>query len=139
MGIKKSGLDEQWITLTGRGAAAADANIDADFAQFDFVIGNVYAEVAAAGVTGSMVVDVNIDGTTIFSSSGKITFTSAATANAYDSLATSSGSKGARFSLDIDSIHSGTAAEGLVVHIQLLKARRGTSGKTATNTDPASL
>jgi hypothetical protein len=139
MGIKKRNLDEQHIVLQGKGGAlAADANIAVEFAEFDYHVKNVYAEVLAVGTTGSTVVDVNKNGTTIFSGAGKITFTTLVTA-AIDTLAAgmNTGSKGDKFSLDIDSIHT-TPPEHLVVHIVLTK-REPRGGSTPTNVAPSAL
>lgn len=140
MGIKKRNLDEQHIVLQGQGAAAADNHLMAAYAEFDYYIKNVYAEVAVAGVTGSMIADVNKNGTTIFSASAKITFTSATSVNTYSALTSGmeKGNKGDKFSLDIDSIHSGTPAEHLTVHIVLTR-KEPQGGSTPTNVAPSAL
>ena len=75
----------------------------------------IKAILGAAGVTGSQVVDVNKNGTTIFSGAGKITF-GATTAPTYAALTADPTEfvKGDNVSVDVDSIHT-TAAVNLSI------------------------
>jgi hypothetical protein len=136
MGIKSKNMDEQDFVLIVPGAVAADANLDQNFAKFSGYIHNGYGEMLGAGVTGSTIADVNKNGTTIFSAAPKITFTAAAAASSYSALSSEAVTKGDKFSLDVDSIHTGTAPDGLAVHIRL--GRRPKPGG-ATNVAPSAL
>ena len=121
MGIAVRNLDEAWVTFFVPGTQTA-SNVKAmEIVPFDGFITNVHAELVTAGVTGSQVVDLNKNGTTIFAAAAKITFTAAAAVNAYSALTSRAVSKGDKISLDVDSIHSGTAAVGLLVHMQISK------------------
>ena len=134
MGIENRHLNEQRLVLKVPGDAAAAAHVDWGFADFDGYIDNIWAEVGTAGVTGSMVVDVNLNGTTIFSAAGKITFGAAVSPSSYSALATPRVSKGDKISMDIDSVHT-TEAINLTVYIVL--RRKG--HQTVTNLAPSAL
>ena len=90
------------------------------------------AALGTAGVTGSQVVDIHKNGTTIFSKSAKITFaTTVATMTAFASDETAVTSpvqfaEGDVVTLDVDSVHSGSAAVNLCV--TLLFRRTGVGG-----------
>jgi hypothetical protein len=74
----------------------------------------VYLKLGTKGITGTQTVDINIGGSSIFASGG-ITFTAVADVNAYAALTAdpTSFAKGDVVSLDVDAIHSGTAAEDM--------------------------
>lgn len=126
MGIQQRNRDEQIIAFRIPGNQAAGTYKNWDFAEFDGVIANIYAEVRTAGVTGSMVVDVNKNGTTVFSDGTKITFTSAASVNAYSAVAdaTRQVAKGDKISVDVDSVHT-TPAVDLTVYVVLTRRNLG--------------
>ncbi len=139
MAIPKRGLAEQHIVLKVVGNLAAATLRDWDFVETGGLqIKNIWAEVATAGVTGSTVVDVNLNGSTIFAAAGKITFGAAAAPSSYSAVlpAAVNVRKGDKLSIDVDSVHSGTAPVGLTVHIQLASVR---SGDVPTNRAPAAL
>lgn len=75
-----------------------------------------------AGVTGTMVLDVNVDGTTIMTvnkldiETGEKTTATAAT---QPDLTTTAVTAGQIMTFDVDAIHSGTAAKGLVARIPI--------------------
>lgn len=80
---------------------------------------NVHANVTAAGVTGTMTIDVNVNGTTTMTTD-KLDVLTTATADD-DTAVISSSSVPARgvITFDVDSIHSGTAAQGLTITLEL--------------------
>ena len=117
--------------------AVADANTASFIVPFDGFIENIHAEVRVAGITGAMIADLNKNGTTIFAASEKITFGAAVAPSDYSLLTAGAEqvAKGDMISLDIDSIHSGTAAELLAVHVRLNRRNQGVT----TNLTPANL
>ena len=81
-----------------------------------FLVG-IVAKLGTAGVTGSQVSDVHSisasgTGTTIFSNAAKITYTTTVdgTVNSADVAAPIFYAAGTLFTLEVDSVHSGTAA-----------------------------
>ena len=120
----------RWLTFNlveaGTDCAAA-TNIAGDFVspiagtilQSDTTPFYIYATNSTAGVTGTMVVDVNINGTSIMTTNkldfdtGEKTTTTAATP---PDLTTTTLAVGDIITIDIDSIHT-TAAKGLTVYI----------------------
>jgi len=82
----------------------------------------LYATNSTAGITGNTIVDISIGGTSImttnklsFDSTEKTTTTSATPPD----LTTTSLSVGDIITIDVDSVHSGTAPKGLTVYIAI--------------------
>ncbi len=99
---------------------------------------NIYALLGTAGITGSEIADVHKNGVTIFAAAPKLTFPTTV-ADATYSLLTAAARKvlkGDRLTLDIDSVHSGTAAIDLWVYIVI---RRKTDNSVETNLAPSAL
>jgi len=101
---------------------AVDTGVGGDIeAPFTGTISAIGAFVDTAGITGTMVVDVNIAGTTIMTTnkiSIDTTEKSSRTAATAPTLTTTSVTAGDIFTIDIDSIHT-TAAKGLTVRIEI--------------------
>ncbi len=75
-----------------------------------------------AGVTGTMIVDVHLNGTTIMNTNKLDIETaekSTVTAATQPDLSTTAISKGDVLTFDVDAIHSGTAAKGLKVTLAI--------------------
>jgi hypothetical protein len=129
--IRKRNIEEQWIVLTNRSTQAAIVEAATAIAEFNGRIANVYGFLRTAGITGAQVVDLNVNGTTVFGAgSVKISFATTVATATFDPVAEASlrVSKGDRISIDVDSVHSGTAAIGLTIFVQLL--RRGKDATT---------
>jgi len=130
MGIKVRNLDEIVVKLQGQGGAlAADANLDGFVVPFACKLKAIFARVLAAGTTGTMIVDVNKNGTTIFSGAAKLTWASASVSPTYAAYTTDPADfvEGDRIGLDIDSVHT-TPAEGLIVELVLSRSKRSSAG-----------
>ena len=127
--IQAKNMGYQDIVLRNPDTQATLVAADYDFAQFDGFIENIWAVLDAAGTTNSQVVEVEKNGTTIFTGSTLITFTTLVSPNAYDPVSAANRlvTKGDKFSIDVDSVHSGTAAKGLAVHIRLSPKARNAS------------
>lgn len=124
----------RWLSfnLVEKGTdCATGTNIGGDFVspiagtilQSDTTPFYLYATNSTAGTTGNMVVDININGTSImttnklsFDSTEKTTTTSATPPD----LTTTSLAVGDIISLDVDSVHT-TAAKGLIVYMAVLE------------------
>jgi len=104
------------------------ANVGGDFVspiagtilQSDSAPFYIYATNSTAGTTGTMVVDVHLNGTTImttnkldFDTTEKTTTTAATPPDLTDTTI----AVGDILTIDIDAVHSGTAAKGLTVYI----------------------
>ncbi len=134
MGIKFDNLDEQLIILKAGEPVAADDYVDSDYALFDHFIKNIHAECSVVGASGTTAIDINRALVTILAS--VINFTADLIPTSYPDLASGAqvGSKGDRYSLDIDTVES-TPPQGLSVHMVLARRRPG----AATNVTPANL
>jgi hypothetical protein len=132
-GLQGSLRNIRWLVfnpITPGTDCAADTNISGDFVspiagtilQSDTTPFYLYATNSTAGITGTMVVDINIDGTSImttnkldFDTTEKTTTTAATPPD----LTTTALAVGDIITIDIDSIHSGTAAKGLTVYMAI--------------------
>ena len=135
MGIKLDNLDEQVIILRAGILAAAADNLDVDYADFDHFIKNIHMECSVVGATGTTAIDINRDLVSILAAT--IDLTADLIPTSYPALAAGKqvGSKGDRYTIDADTIETGTAPEGLVVHMVLVRKRPG----AVTNVTPANL
>ena len=136
--IRIKNIGEQRILLKARSTQAAGLTFDTAFVENDGVIDNIYALLGTAGITGSEIADVHKNGVTIFAAAPKLTFPTTV-ADATYSLLTAAARKvlkGDRLTLDIDSVHSGTAAIDLWVYIVI---RRKTDNSVETNLAPSAL
>jgi len=115
------------------GALAVDNALNAFKVPFPARLKAINAKLVTAGVTGSMIVDINKNGTTIFSGALKLTFATTAVDPTYDTFATdpTTFDLADMLSLDVDSVHT-IPAEGLVV--ELVLERQRISGSSATET-----
>lgn len=137
MGLKNRNFDEQDIVFVVPGAQAADANLAAAFAKFQGFIKNIYAVLHAAGTTGTQTVDLNKNGTTVWTGSTKIAFATGSATPTYDAVSAANQlvAKGDKFSIDNDAVHSGTPGEMLTVHVRLSRKYPG----AVTNLAPSAL
>lgn len=109
-------------------AGGSDVSAETDVADLEWecpfsgTIQNVGAYTKTAGVTGTMTVDIHKGGSTIMTTN-KITIDSneksSRTAATAPSLTTTAVSAGDLFTFDVDAIHSGTAAQGLTVWMEI--------------------
>ena len=93
---------------------------DGTILQDDTLVNQLFAWTDTAGVTGTMVVDIHLNGTTIMTTNKLDIETGeqgTQTALTQPDLTTTAISAGDVVTFDVDSIHSGTAAKGLVVGI----------------------
>jgi hypothetical protein len=125
MGIRKRGIDEQWLTLRSPGIQAVASDRDIAFAEIDGVIANLYATLTAAG-NGAMTVEIKNNGVTLFGAgANKVTFANGATvAGTVDPIAARKVRKGDRFTMDVTAVPAGPGS-GLAVHIQILRRYGG--------------
>lgn len=107
---------------TGTSLVSWVCPFDGTIIQDDTDVDWFAAYTTTAGSTGTMIVDVNLNGSTIMTTNkldietGELDTTTAAT---QPDLTTTSISKGDIITVDIDAIHSGTAAKGLVVRLAI--------------------
>jgi hypothetical protein len=129
-GLQGSTRNVRWLVfnpITPGTDCAVDTNISGDFVspiagtilQSDTTPFYLYATNSTAGITGTMVVDINIGGTSImttnkldFDTTEKTTTTAATPPD----LTTTALAVGDIITIDIDSIHT-TAAKGLTVYM----------------------
>jgi hypothetical protein len=108
------------MVLKSPGTQTAAVGKDWDFVLKDGKIVNVYAILRTAGITGTQIVDLNKNGTTVFGAGTvKISFATTVPTATYDPLASLNVAKGDKISIDVDSIHSGTAAVELTVIVDI--------------------
>jgi len=120
MGIRTRNLSTTILELQCSGAVTAAANKDALLIPFDGFISNIVA-VCASGGTGATnsILDVNYQGTTIFSAATKITLASTTGVATYSAFTNDpqSVTYGAAMTLDADSVS--TNLMGVKVYITL--------------------
>jgi len=129
--IKLRQTEELLIRLDNPKAQAADLNVAQFLVPFACRLKAVFAKLRVAGVTGTGTYDVNKNGTTVYSGS-KIDFaTTAVDPTAYNAFTTDPTTfvKGDVISVDVDAVHSGTAAEGFML---LLVLQRGKASQPAS-------
>lgn len=134
MGIKRRNLDEQVIILRAGEPVAADNHVDADYAHFNHFIKNIHAEVAVVGATATTSVDLNRNLVSVLAAT--IDFTADLIPTAYPALTATGqvGSKGDRYSLDVDAVET-TPPQGLTIHLTLARKNPG----AVQNVTPANL
>ena len=118
MGILTRGYTEWVMSLGNPATQAADAHVAAERlpAGPGWWLKDIRAKLLVAGITGAQAVDVNIELTTLLGGT-KISFATTSTTPTYPTLGVVRADGGDLISMDIDTIHSGTAAEGLVVEL----------------------
>jgi hypothetical protein len=123
MGIKIKNLDHLPLTLSLPGIATAATDKTAIQVPFNGFLAAINA-VCASGGTGSTnsIVDIHYQGTTIFSTAPKVTFTATTGVVAYGALTSDplSVTAGAVMTLDVDSISTNLSG----VNITLTFSRR---------------
>lgn len=134
MGIKLDNLDEQVIILRAPEPVVADDHVDSDYAHFNHFVKNIHAQCGVVGATGTTAIDINKNLTSILAAA--INFTADLIPTSYPALAAGAdvGSKGDRYSLDLDTVET-TVPQGLTVHLTLARKRPG----AVTNVTPANL
>jgi hypothetical protein len=132
--IKLRQTEELLVTLNLPGAQAADLNLASFLVPFACRLKAIYAKLTVSGTTGTSVYDVNKNGTTIYSST-KLTFgTGSVDPVSYAALTADPTlfAKGDVISVDIDTAHSGTPAEGLVLQLVLQRGKASAPAATVT-------
>lgn len=134
MGIKQRNRDDILVNLSVPGTQSAAVNKQTFVVPFACRLTHIYALLGTAGTTGSQIVDVNKNGTTIFTGATKLTFPSTVAAATYDTFSTDPPVfvKGDRITVDVDSIHT-TAAVNLNLLLVLTRSRRMAPVKVVTN------
>jgi hypothetical protein len=112
--IQLRNTEDFLVDFSVPGTQTAATNKVCWVAPFAGRIKALYAKLGTAGVTGSQVNDISKNGTTIFGTPG-IDFATTAVDPTYNALAADPHEfvKGDVFTLDVDSIHTGTAAVNL--------------------------
>lgn len=134
--IKFKNVGEERVDFSVPSTQTATNDKKTFLVQYPCQLKALYAKLGTAGVTGNQINDIHKNGTTIFTGATKLTFATTAVAATYDTFAVDPVQfvKGDVITLDVDSIHSGTAAENLNV-ILILQRLRGTGPVGATITD----
>ena len=133
MGILSRGYDELVMSFTVPATQVADLHVAAERlpAGPGWWLKDIRAKLLVAGITGAQAVDINIALVTLLGST-KVSFATTAVDPTYPTLGVVKADGGDLISMDTDTIHSGTAAEGLVV--ELVWTRIPQAG--VTNTGP---
>jgi hypothetical protein len=134
MGIRTRNLQNHIIVLKVNGTLTAAANKDAAMIPFNGVISNIRAKILTpgSGATNS-VLDLNLNGTTVFSAATKITLAATTGVASYSALSSNPTSltTGSILSLDADSVPT----SGACAVVEVTVTRTGL--ETATNeSDP---
>ena len=129
--IKLRQQEEILVQLDNPKLQAADLNVAQFVVPFACRLKGVLAKLTVAGTTGSMIVDVNKNGTTIFSAAPKITFATTAQEPTYAALTTDPTTfvKNDVISVDVDSVHS-TPGEGLSLLVVLQRGKASSAAAT---------
>lgn len=125
MGILTRGIEELVMLFTVPATQVVDLHVAAQRlpAGPGWWLKDIRAKLVVAGVTGAQAVDLNIAGTTLLGST-KISFATTAVDPTYPTLGIVKADGGDLISMDTDTIHTGTAAEGLVVEIVWTRIRQ---------------
>lgn len=114
-----------WATAPdGDAATGTGLNYYDVFSNMDgFVLQSVSAKCVTAGVTGTMTLDVNLNGTSVFTLNNELDVASGATTDNGTAAinGTQTLSTGDVLSVDMDAVHSGTAAVGVRVLLTFRK------------------
>lgn len=135
--IKLKNRSQFLVPLNVPGDQTAAVNKAAFLVPFACRLRAIYTALGTAGITGNQDVDINKNGTSILDSANKIRFaTTVATPSAGSIDFTSDPitfAKGDVITVDVDAVHSGTAAKNLMINLVL--ERTTVSGPVATTTD----
>lgn len=132
--IKLRQTEEILVVLNLPGAQDADLNLASFLVPFACRLKAIYAKLTVAGTTLTSIYDVNKNGTTIYSGT-KLTFaTGTVDPVSYATLTADPTEfvKGDVISVDVDTAHSGTAAEGLVLLLVLQRGKASRAAATVT-------
>lgn len=113
---------------TGTDLATFTLPFDGTFVQSDTDLYRLAAVVDTAGVTGTTIVDIHLNGTTIMTTNKlniETTETSTATAATQPDLTTTTFSAGDKLTVDVDQVQTGTAPLGLRVVMGLARTSDG--------------
>lgn len=135
--IKLTSSGELIANLSVPGTQTAATDKVCFLVPFDCRLKAIYLALGTAGITGSQDVDIKKNGTSIISSANKIRFaTTIATPTAASITFTTDPTTfaaGDVITLNVDAIHSGTAAKNLCVMLLLQRLKQ--SGPVATKID----
>ena len=131
--IKLRNQSEEIAYLNNPKAQAADLNVAGYLVPWSCRIKSIFAKLIVAGITGAQTVDINKNGTTIFANAAKLAFATTSQAPTYDVFAANPTTfvKGDVISVDIDAVHSGTPAEGLMIELTLERTKTGPASTVA--------
>jgi hypothetical protein len=119
--VEKTTSVEVGTSITGSYIAPFSGTI----LQDDTLKNLLYAYTDTAGTTGTMVVDIHLNGTTIMTTNKldiESTENGTQTATTQPDLTTTAITAGDVLTFDVDAIHSGTAALGLTVGMAIREA-----------------
>lgn len=135
--IKLKNREEFLIDLSVPGTQTAAADKRTFVVPFACRLKAIYAKLGTAGITGNQDVDINKNGTSILSSANKMRFATTVADPTAGSITFSTDpttfDKGDVITLDVDAIHSGTAAKNL--NVLLVLQRLKVSGPVSTQID----
>ena len=140
MSIKVRNMGEDIIELSVPGVQATSANSAAISTPIAFpgIIKAIYAKLGTAGVTGTQLTDILLNGATLVSSGVLLNFSSGATAATYNTANLNTNpptvSKGDILSVVTSQVNSGTAAKDLSLAI-VIQRLKGTGPTAAVQTD----
>jgi len=125
MSIKPKHRAEELVDFTGLAGNATTGAKNTYLVPYDCVLKALFARVRTAGVTGTMSIDVQKNGTTIFSTTSRIDFASGSTTPTYGTLSANPTkfTKGDIITTNVISIHSGSAAVDTAIQMVLQKPR----------------
>lgn len=134
MSIKYKNLNEVPDRIHAHGTQSVTTDIDSTIVPFSGILSAIFARVRVAGVTGSQVTDITLNGVSIFASGG-LTFASGANSPTYGTLTSNpiKVKKGDQIALSTSSVHT-TPAKSLVVWLVYRRAR-GSSANNVTEFD----
>lgn len=123
--IKLRNRSEFLIDLSVPGTQTATTNKRTFVVPFACQIKSIYALLGAAGTTGSQIVEIKKNGTTIFSNATKLTFATTVAAATYGPLTAdpTSLAKGDVLTVDVTQIHTTPAVNlNLLIVLQRFRA-----------------
>jgi hypothetical protein len=136
MGIRVRNLHNYIIVLKAAGALTAAADKDCAKVPFSGVISNVVGKIATPG-TGATntILDVNLNGTTIFGAATKVTFASTTGLASYSALTSNPTNVtfGSMLTLDADAVPTG--GKNAVVEITITRTGEVTAGNLEDQDD----
>jgi hypothetical protein len=133
--IRLKNQNEIVVDLGVPATQSAAVNKQVFIAPFACQLKAIFAKLGSAGTTGSQIVDVNKNGTTIFSNATKLTFATGVQACTYgpQTANPTQFAKGDIISVDVDQIHT-TPAVNLALLLVLERVNSGAK-VSATITD----